>query len=172
MQKEIGSGESRNALTPRIHKSNFVENVLDSPLADIEKTLKRLHDDAMTDDDEQEITAHQHYCQRLRGELDMIIRQSDPDYVYWAEISTRGRTPRILLNATPANVNQMLQDHLFTIKNSVVMTSATLSTNRNFAYFKNRVGISECRELLANSPFDFKRQVQIHIPRNMPHPEQ
>ena len=170
MQEVIGSEESSNPLTPRIHKSNFVRNVLDAPLADIEKTLKRLHDDAMTDDDEQEITAHQHYCRRLRDELDMIIRQSDPDYVYWAEISTRGRTPRILLNATPTNVNQMLQDHLFTVKNSVVMTSATLSTNRNFAYFKKRVGISECRELLANSPFDFKRQVQIHIPRNMPHP--
>lgn len=170
VQGEIDSEEGGNALTPRIHNSNFVSNVLDTPLADIEKTLKRLRDDAMTDDDEQEITAHQHYCQRLRDELDMILRQTDPNYVYWAEISTRGRTPRILLNATPANVNQMLQDHLFTMKNSVVMTSATLSTNRNFAYFKKRVGISGCRELLVHSPFDFKRQVQIHIPRDMPHP--
>ena len=170
VQGDIDSEESHNALTPRIHKSNFVSNILDAPLDAIEKTLKRLRDDAMTDDDEQEITAHQHYCRRLRAELDMIIRQSDSNYVYWAEISTRGPTPRILLNATPANVNQTLQDHLFTVKNSIVMTSATLSTNRNFAYFKKRVGISECRELLADSPFDFKRQVQIHIPRNMPHP--
>ena len=170
VQEEIGSDDSGNTLTPRIHKRNFVSNVLDTPLSEIEKILKRLRDDAMTDDDEQEIIAHQHYCQRLRDQLDMIIRQSDPNYVYWAEISTRGRAPRILLNATPANVNQMLQDHLFTVKNSVVMTSATLSTNRNFAYFKKRVGISECRELLVYSPFDFRRQVQIHIPRNMPHP--
>ena len=170
VQGDIDSEERNNTLTPRIHKSNFVSNILDAPLANIVKTLKRLRDDAMTDDDEQEITAHEHYCQRLRAELDMIIQQSDPNYVYWAEISTRGRNPRILLNATPANVNQMLQDHLFTVKNSVVMTSATLSTNRNFTYFKKRVGISECREILANSPFDFKRQVQIHIPRHMPHP--
>ena len=170
VQADMGSERSGNALTPRIHKSNFVRNVLDAPLADVEKTLKRLRGDAITDDDEQEITAHQHYCQRLRGELDMILRQTDPNYVYWAEISTRGRTPRILLNATPANVNQVLQDHLFAVKNSVVMTSATLSTNRNFAYFKRRVGISGCRELLVHSPFDFKRQVRIHIPRNMPHP--
>ena len=170
VQGDIDSEERNNTLTSRIHKSNFVSNILDEPLANIVKTLKRLRDDAMTDDDEQEITAHEHYCQRLRAELDMIIQQGDPNYVYWAEISTRGRSPRILLNATPVNVNQMLQDHLFTVKNSVVMTSATLSTNRNFAYFKKRVGISECRELLANSPFDFKRQVEIHIPRHMPHP--
>ena len=168
--QEIDDERSSTTLTQRIDESDFVRNVLDAPLADIEKTLKRLRDSAMTEDDEQEITAHHRYCERLRDELDMIIRQNDPDYVYWAEISTRGRTPRILLNATPANVNQMLQDHLFTAKNSVVMTSATLSTNRNFDYFKKRVGISGCRELLAHSPFDFKKQVQIHIPRDMPHP--
>lgn len=168
--QEIDDERSLTTLTQRIDESNFVRNALDAPLADIEKTLKRLRDGAMTEDDEQEITAHHRYCERLRDELDMIIRQNDPDYVYWAEISTRGRTPRILLNATPANVNQMLQDHLFTAKNSVVMTSATLSTNRNFDYFKKRVGISGCRELLAHSPFDFKKQVQIHIPRDMPHP--
>ena len=168
--QEIDAERSSTTVTQRIDESNFVRNVLDAPLADIEKTLKRLTDGVMTEDDEQEITAHHRYCERLRDELDMIIRQNDPDYVYWAEISTRGRTPRILLNATPANVNQMLQDHLFTAKNSVVMTSATLSTNRNFDYFKKRVGISGCRELLAHSPFDFKKQVQIHIPRDMPHP--
>jgi len=166
----LDGGGHGGTLTERIDKGDFVENVLDAPLLDIERTLKRLRDKVTTDDDEQEITAHHRNCQRLRDELDMIIRQNDPDYVYWTEISTRGRTPRILLNATPANINQMLQDHLFTEKNSVVMTSATLSTNRNFAYFKARVGISECRELLAQSPFDFEEQVQIHIPKGMPDP--
>ncbi len=157
-------------LTQRIHTRNFVRNVLDTPLGNIARTLKQLRDNTSTEDEEQEITAHHRYCERIRDELDMIIEQSDSDYVYWAEISTRGRTPRILLNATPANVNQMLEDHLFAVKNSVVMTSATLSTNRNFAYFKNRIGIDECRELLVHSPFDFKKQVEIHIPRYMPDP--
>ena len=166
----INGIEYGSTLTERIDKADFVENVLDASFVAIERTLKGLREDAKTDDDEQEITAHQRNCQRLRDELDMIIRQNDPNYVYWGEISTRGRTPRILLNATPANINQMLQEQLFTQKNSVVMTSATLSTNRNFAYFKARVGISECRELRAHSPFDFKEQVQIHIPRGMPDP--
>ncbi len=168
--EEVNDKGHGPTLTQRIHTRNFVRNVLDTPLGNIAQTLKQLRDNTSTEDEEQEITAHHRYCERLRDELDMIIEQSDSDYVYWAEISTRGRTPRILLNATPANVNQMLEDHLFAVKNSVVMTSATLSTNRNFAYFKNRVGIDECRELLAHSPFDFKKQVEIHIPRYMPDP--
>ncbi len=166
---EIGEA-SGDTLTKRIEKSNFINNVLDAPLADIERTLKRLSDDAQNDDDEQEITAHYRQCERLRDELDTLIRQTDPDYVYWAEISYSGKFSRILLNATPANVNKMLRDNLFTAKSSVVMTSATLATNRNFDYFKKRVGISGSRELLVDSPFDFKQQVEIHLPRSMPHP--
>lgn len=164
-------GEARgDTLTKRIEKSNFINNVLDAPLAEIERTLNRLHGDAQNDDDKQEIMAHHRQCERLRDELDTIIRQTDGDYVYWAELTHRGRFSRILLNATPANVNKMLQENLFTAKSSVVMTSATLATNRNFDYFKKRVGISGSRELLVESPFDFKQQVQIHLPRAMPHP--
>ena len=168
--KEFDEAGHSTTLTHRIHEGDFVENVLDAALAAIEKTLKALRDETTTDDDEQEIIAHQRHCERLRDELDMLIRQNDRNYVYWIEISTRNYPPRVVLNATPANVNQMLQEQLFMKKNSVIMTSATLSTNRNFAYFKARVGINECRELLAHSPFDFKKQVQIHIPKRMPDP--
>ena len=166
---EIGDANT-DTLTQRIEKPNFITNVLDAPVAEIERTLKRLITDARNDDDEQEITAHHRQCERLRDELDTLIRQTDADAVYWAEITHRGRFSRILLNATPANVNKMLQDNLFTTKTSVVMTSATLATNRNFDYFKNRVGISGSRELLVDSPFNFKKQVEIHLPPAMPHP--
>lgn len=145
-------------------------NVLEIPLSRIEKTLKQLHDDAATDDDEQELSSYYNQCRRLREELDLMIRQSEPDYIYWIETSTWGRTPRILINATPVNVSSMLRENLFDAKDSVIMTSATLSTNQNFDYFKKRIGINECRELLVHSPFDFKEQVKIHIPRSMPDP--
>ena len=168
--KGLEEGGYGTTLTHRIHEGDFIENVLDAPLAAIEKTLKGLQDQASTEDDEQEIIAHQRHCERLRDELDMLIRQNDPNYVYWIEISTRNHPPRIVLNATPANVNQMLQEYLFREKSSVIMTSATLSTNRNFAYFKARVGINDCRELLVHSPFNFKEQVQLHIPKDMPDP--
>ena len=165
----------RYTATKRIDESNVDAvfpkgNVLEAPLSHIEKTLKQLHDNATTDDDEQELTAPYNQCKRLREELDLMIRQPDTDYIYWAETSWRGRTPRILLNATPINVSQMLQENLFDAKESVVMTSATLATNRNFDYFKKRIGINECQELLLDSPFNFKEQVKIHVPHSMPDP--
>ena len=161
--------------TKRIDENSVDEvfakgNILDTPLSRIEKTLKQLHDNATTDDDEQELASYYNQCKRLREELDLMIRQPNTDYIYWVETSRWGRTPRILLNATPVNVSQMLRETLFDAKESVIMTSATLSTNRNFDYFKKRIGINECQELLLPSPFDFKEQVKIHIPRSMPDP--
>ncbi len=164
-----------NIKTQRIDEDNIDEvfaegNILDNPLSNIEKTLKQLRDNADTDDDEQELTSYFNQCKRLRDDLDLMIQQAESDYIYWVETSSWGRTPRILLNATPVYVSKMLKENLFDVKESVVMTSATLATNQNFDYFKQRVGIDMCRELLVHSPFDFKKQVKIHIPHTMPDP--
>lgn len=164
-----------NIKTQRIDEDNIDEvfaegNILDDPLSNIEKTLRQLRDNADTDDDEQELTSYFNQCRRLRDDLDLMIQQAESDYIYWVETSSWGRTPRILLNATPVYVSKMLKENLFDVKESVVMTSATLATNQNFDYFKQRVGIDMCRELLVHSPFDFKKQVKIHIPHTMPDP--
>lgn len=145
-------------------------NTLEIPLSRIESILKKLNDDAASDDEEQELSSYYNQCKRLREELDLMIRQVEPDYIYWVETSTRGRTPRVLINATPVNVSGMLRENLFDAKESVIMTSATLSTNQNFDYFKKRIGMTECRELLVHSPFNFQEQVKIHIPQKMPDP--
>lgn len=166
--------EDRNT-TVRVDETNLDRvfskgNTLDQPLLEIEKTLKQMRDTAPLEDDEQELSSYYNQCVRLRDELDLMIRQPDPNYIYWIETSRWGHTPRIMLNATPVNVSQMLQETLFDTKESVVMTSATLSTNQTFDYFKSRIGIVDCQEHLVQSPFNFKEQVELHIPRAMPEP--
>ncbi|MCG9129736.1 DEAD/DEAH box helicase [Candidatus Poribacteria bacterium] len=169
------SDENGYTTTNRINEDNLSKvfekgNILEIPLSNIESTLKKLNEDATSDDEEQELSSYTNQCKQLRADLDLMIRQVEPDYIYWVETSTRGRTPRVLINATPVNVSQMLQKNLFEAKESVIMTSATLSTNQNFDYFKKRIGITECKELLVHSPFNFQEQVKIHIPQKMPDP--
>ncbi len=160
-----------DSITQRIEQPNFITNVLDAPFNKLQFHLKALRDAAKTDDDHQEILAHISRCDTLRTELDMMVSHSKPDTVYWVETSTRGRTTRIVLNATPVNVGDDLKEHLFDKVNSVIMTSATLATNQNFNYFKQRVGSPEGRELLVTSPFNYREQVEIHIPSHMPDPK-
>jgi ATP-dependent DNA helicase DinG len=165
-----GSQRWGGSITQRIGSENFVENVLDAPLATLQAELKDLRETAQTDDDEEEITSHLRRCGNLREDLDLMISHSDPDSVYWIETVKRGRFARMTLNATPVNVSEAVNEYLFDSMNSVILTSATLATNQNFDFFKKRLGLSECRELIAGSPFDYRRQVEIHVPANMPDP--
>ena len=165
-----GSQRWGGSVTQRIHRENFVENVLDAPLATLQAELKELKGTAQTDDDEEEIASHLRRCGSLREDLNLMINHSDPDSVYWIETVTRGRFPRVTLNATPVNVSEAVNEYLFDRMNSVILTSATLATNQNFDFFKKRLGLSECRELIAGSPFDYEKQVEIHIPSKMPDP--
>ena len=53
----------------------------------------------------------------------------------------------------------------------MVLTSATLSTEGNFNYFKSRVGIGvDSEELLVGSPFDYQKAALLLIPEDMPAP--
>ena len=165
-----GSQRWGGSMTRRIYREDFVENVLDAPLATLQAGLRDLRGTAQTDDDEEEIASHLRRCGKLREDLDLMISHSDSDSVYWIETVNRGRLPRMTLNATPVNVREAVNEYLFDRMNSVIMTSATLATNQNFNFFKNRLGLSECRELIAGSPFDYRKQVEIHIPSKMPDP--
>ena len=156
--------------TQRINHENFVDNILDVPLVMLQEELKELRETAQTADDAQEITSHLRRCSKLREDLDLMIHHSDPGYVYWIETARRGRFARITLNATPVNVSQDLNEYLFDQMNSVILTSATLATNQNFDFLKGRIGLSECRELIAGSPFNYMEQVEVHTPTNIPDP--
>ena len=49
---------------------------------------------------------------------------------------------------------------IYSSRTPLVFTSATLSTEKqSFHYFKNRMGIKNCREIKLGSPFDYKKQV-------------
>ena len=53
-----------------------------------------------------------------------------------------------------------------------ILTSATLSVGSppGFLFAKTKVGLTRCATLQLGSPFDYRSQVAIHIPRNLPDP--
>jgi len=155
--------------TKRIEQSGFVLNVLNRPLRYLEDALKILQEGAKTDDEKTEVEAHHRRCVGLRNDVNDMVTQPESDWVYWVELAAR-RYATISLNAAPINVSDDLSTHLFAQIKSAVMTSATLSTDQNFNYFKSQVGLNGCQELIVGSPFNYPEQVQIYIPKQMPDP--
>ena len=156
--------------TKRIRDKNFVANILDAPLNELETFLTGMKASAKSEEEEKEITAYAERCGTARSELDTILKLSLGNSVYWVEIS-QDKYINVTLNAAPINVSSELSPNLFGVMNSIVLTGATISTNQNFDYFKKRVGLDNCRELILGSPFDYSRQAKIYIPKNMPEPQ-
>ena len=55
---------------------------------------------------------------------------------------------------------------------TVILTSATLSAGGRdgFNHLCRRVGLAEARALQLGSPFDYRKQVELHLFRHMPDP--
>ena len=99
------------------------------------------------------------------------LGQSLPGQVYWIEVKT-GRQIRVSLMSAPIDVGPALQDKLYKHTPTVVMTSATLSTSgeRGFSLIQRDLGLQGCNTLQLGSPFNFRKQAELHLFRNLPDP--
>jgi DNA polymerase-3 subunit epsilon/ATP-dependent DNA helicase DinG len=87
--------------------------------------------------------------------------------VYWMEATTQDP---LVLWAAPLSVGKLLRERLFQKRRSVVLTSATLSTQGDFSYLRGQVGLEEASELVLGSPFNYRQAVLLCIPQDMPEP--
>jgi ATP-dependent DNA helicase DinG len=135
---------------------------LDNTLERLETTLDNLKDD------KSEIESVVRRTRQTRFDLDFICTQAEKNYVYWLERRGKG----VFLRASPIDVSALLQDKLFDKTETVVMTSATLSSNGKFDFIKNRLGLDNenSDSLLAPSSFDYQKQAIVYLPKAMPDP--
>ncbi len=110
-------------------------------------------------------------CRTYSTALTEFLSMDAKDSVYWVERDDASRSKALRLNYSPLNVAEILRGTLFTAGLPVVLTSATLSVANKLDYFTGRVGFDGAT-LILESPFDYGRQVKIHIPRKMPAPRE
>jgi ATP-dependent DNA helicase DinG len=134
------------ALDTVLHRLETTLAVLQDAEADAENLLRR--------------------ARQLRFDLNFIVKAEDKQFVYWVERRGRG----VFLRASPIDVSGMLQDKLFEKVPTVVLTSATLSSAGNFRFIRDRLGLDEGEEMIAESMFDFENQAILYLPSQMPDP--
>ena len=137
-----------------------------SLLSDIKRGLSSLREVLGKRSWKEEIVSLIRRTHELEMDLEFILSMGDPTYVYWCENKGRG----IFLRASPIDVWQELNKRLYPRVKSMVFTSATLSAQGGFNYFRERLGLEEAEELILPSPFDFQRQVVIYLPDGLPEP--
>jgi ATP-dependent DNA helicase DinG len=112
---------------------------------------------------------------RLRETRRAVIEfldQGAGGHVYWVEQTGR-RESLHNLHAAPIDLADCLRRLLFRPGGCTVSTSATLSVGHpDLRYFRDRVGADAVRAVQIGSPFDYEKQMQLHVVRKMPDPRE
>jgi len=145
---------------PTGHRPNDAYAALDNVLHRLETTL------AIVQDASADAESILRRTRQLRFDLNFIVSASDRQFVYWIERRGRG----VFLRASPIDVSGLLQDKLFEKIPTVILTSATLSSGSNFRFIRERLGLDEGEEMIAESIFDFQNQAVLYLPGTMPDP--
>lgn len=91
----------------------------------------------------------------LKFETDELMKCDDEKYTYFMEIRDRG----VFLNAAPIDLAELFQQKLLRNHDTIVFTSATLSTNDNFTFFKQRMGLKALPPLIDKDAEEKKKEV-------------
>jgi len=86
-------------------------------------------------------------------ELERVV-WSEPDAVAWA----------------PVDVSAELRERLWDDGPTSVLVSATLTTGEDAGFVRRRLGLDRAREAVIGSPYEFREQALLYLPRSMPDP--
>ena len=101
-----------------------------------------------------------------RSRLRRLRTIDEPGFSYWYECSARHFT----LALTPLSVAERFREVMDNRKAAWIFTSATLAVNEQLGHFAERLGLSQAKSLILNSPFDYAQQALLCVPRNLPEP--
>lgn len=104
----------------------------------------------------------------ITANLTAMVGKPEVDRIYWVEIQPNGN--RLSLQVAPLHIGPLMEQYLWHQKNSVVITSATLTANGEFDYLRNRLNADEADELTVGSPFDYETAALLYLVNDIPEP--
>ena len=101
--------------------------------------------------------------------LHSLVSGPRKDFIYWIEIQA-GNNHMLALNVAPLHIGMLMQQYLWNEKASVILTSATLTTNEGFDYLRGRLSAEDAEEIQVGSPFDYETSALLYLANDIPEP--
>lgn len=105
--------------------------------------------------------------------LGFILACREDNYVYWIDVARGNDNRSCSLHAVPVQVGKILHEQLFQQKDTIVLTSATLTVEGSFQHFMERTGLDlvsqdSLLKLQVDSPFSYEHQSLLCVVRDVP----
>lgn len=149
-----------------------IPNQLQRPWENLVECLKEVIEDESTDADlALELQSLRTRLRDMYESISAFLNMEREECVYWIELLGHQKQ-HLAFNCVPIDISETLREIMFNRNFAVVMTSATLAVKHRLDYFLQYVGGESLRQLVLDSPFDFKEQVDLYVPFNsMPDPK-
>jgi ATP-dependent DNA helicase DinG len=98
---------------------------------------------------------------RLAADVGACL-EADGNRVVWAEPD--------LLAWAPIDVAPALAELLWDAGPTAVLVSATMTAGEEFGFVRERLGLTDARELAVGSPYDYRSQALLYLPPGLPDP--
>lgn len=149
----------------------------------LESDVKRLYNeifDEQTQGLRLEINALALRLEAASETLNLFTQQQIPENkVRWIESQKLRSLSNVNLIDANLDLSLLLVNHLFRRFPTTVLCSATLTTNNQFRFFRERLGLTHAlmqgkpvTENIYSSPFNYQEQSLLAIPKDMPHPSE
>jgi ATP-dependent DNA helicase DinG len=153
----------------RLREEGRAEPLMREPLAALERSVAKVADGLEEGRERDELLDQRARLRAIRGGVDEWLALANKGHVYWAERGGRRQTI-VSLRSAPVDVAPDLARCLFGAGVSVVCTSATLAVGGEMGPFAARVGAAAARAEVAESPFDFERNMRVYVAADIPPP--
>lgn len=110
------------------------------------------------------------HLNEIQAQLTAFTLEPSDNTIYW--MSTGQNPGYIAINSAPLHIGLPLHQHIWSNTDTVVMTSATLRTEDNFDYLRERLHAEHAKTLELGSPFDYRASTLVFIPSDMPEPNE
>ena len=175
----------------RISEPHLVSDTLGDVLLSLGRKIRAVSDRLSNDAERQDFQSLADRLTAQAGSIRFWLEQDDPGSVWWVELANSRRgTPRIKLASAPIDVSGVLRRDLFSKVDTVVLTSATLSTGTQsqvshdtfdteyepdvdgtgFHYLCQRLGVESAIKRQLDSPFDYESQAERILVNRLPDP--
>jgi ATP-dependent DNA helicase DinG len=164
---------AKGATNGRLRRPLPVPDPLSEELRKLATSIGREAAEIEEDEQRVELAAAEERLDALADNLAAWMAMDDPEgSVYWIELEAAKR--RVTLARAPLDVGPTLRRDLFDRVPTCILTSATMSVGSppGFAFAKSRVGLTKCETMQLGSPYDYRSQVTLHVPRDLPDPSE
>ncbi len=154
----------------RVHRTPETPTDLATPLRDLGRAISLFAEGIPLEEHRIELESAAKRCLTFAVGLESWIKQSIQGSVYWIDLTGRNQD-RVELCCSPVEIGGVLRDELFNKVPTVILTSATLAVGgQSFDFIRHRLGVDHSAEVQLDSPFNYRDNVRLILPKSMPDP--